>query len=234
MQQHLQSPHKEINLTFFAKYLVGTNVFARSVLANNITSKPNSTSKETVAVSEPDPKIQQRSVSHIKDDKKAEEYRMGGQEKATSSNKGRSSGKAKGDQAWGTQTKNQNTAVSSDSEDEGPRTQLEAEVVAHVTQLITATIRDQMPHLVDAVVRETNKKLRKIAQDAAKLEIDKYIEEVNAETEEEKVQCLVKRIGELSQDTLERVFLQRSVVEKLKKLVEKAETEMSLLEWEEL
>ncbi|KAK6839443.1 hypothetical protein PG987_005309 [Apiospora arundinis] len=158
-------------------------------------------------------------------------------EKSVSSSKGGSLSKAKDStQSSGTQTDNKKKAgYSSDSDGENTAmTQLEAQVLASVTQLMTAEIRDQMPHFVDAVIRKTTKKLQKVAQDAARLEIDKYIEEVNAETEEEKVNCLVKRIDELSMDTLERVFLQRSVIEKLKRLVAKGETEMSLLEWEKL
>ncbi|KAK7974333.1 hypothetical protein PG989_016181 [Apiospora arundinis] len=200
------------------------NTFSPSSLVNSAPSQTTTLRNLTQAVAGSQQSLSQNHTKRYNkpylDDETAEDAsdKMAG-EKSVSSSKGGSSSKAKDStQSSGTQTdKKKKTGYSSDSDGENTAmTQLEAQVLASVTQLMTAEIRDQMPH------------------DAARLEIDKYIEEVNAETEEEKVNCLVKRIDELSMDTLERVFLQRSVIEKLKRLVAKGETEMSLLEWEKL
>ncbi|KAK8074205.1 hypothetical protein PG994_005104 [Apiospora phragmitis] len=101
--------------------------------------------------------------------------------------------------------------------------QFEESILSAVGDLIDSQLRAEVPKLVEKAVHEA-------LQDAAK-------EEINNPPDPEEgdmVKVITSRLKELDEDTLESVFMQRSMVEILKRLVKRAESDMELMEWEKI
>ncbi|KAK8071240.1 hypothetical protein PG997_011443 [Apiospora hydei] len=113
--------------------------------------------------------------------------------------------------------------------------EFEGKLLSAVAGLIDSQFRAEIPQVVDKAVQETTEELHKIAQDAAREEIGKYIMGIhpNDSGDEELAlaQFIENRLKEFDEETLERVYMQRSMVAVLKRLVEKAESDLALLEW---
>ncbi|KAK8024404.1 hypothetical protein PG993_012470 [Apiospora rasikravindrae] len=88
----------------------------------------------------------------------------------------------------------------------------ENKILSAVADLIDSQFRAEIPHLVDNAVHEATEELQKIAQNAAREEMGKYVIEIhlNDSGDEELVlaQVMKDRLKELYEDTLERVFMQ--------------------------
>lgn len=112
--------------------------------------------------------------------------------------------------------------------------EFEDKVLLAVADLMDTHIRAVIPVLVDEAVREATQDLHQVAQDAAQDEMHKHIVEACYESTEEKMKAITTRLEELDENTLERVFMQKSMLDILKRLVEKAETDLALMEWEKV
>ncbi|KAK7947029.1 uncharacterized protein PG986_011350 [Apiospora aurea] len=113
--------------------------------------------------------------------------------------------------------------------------EFEGKLLSAVAGLIDSQFRAEIPQVVDKAVQEATEELHKIAQDAAREEIGKYIMEIHPDDSGDEelalAQVIENRLKGLDEETLERVYMQRSLVVILKRLVEKAESDLMLLEW---
>ena len=110
----------------------------------------------------------------------------------------------------------------------------EDKVLAAVADLMDAHTRAVIPVLVEEAVGEAAQGLQPAAQAAAQEEMRRHIAEACCESAGDKVQAITRRLRELDAGALERVFMQRSTLEVLRRLVEKGEADLALLEWEKI
>ncbi|KAK7917575.1 hypothetical protein PG985_011183 [Apiospora marii] len=112
--------------------------------------------------------------------------------------------------------------------------EFEDKVLSAVADLMDRHIRAVIPVLVEEAVREATAGLKQVADETAREEMDRHVAEACHESMEERVQAITSRLEELDENALERVFMQRSTVDILKRLVERAEADLALMEWEKI
>lgn len=112
--------------------------------------------------------------------------------------------------------------------------QLETKILSKVNRLVISKLEAERERLIEDTARSLLPQLEAIAAEAATREMDSFIEEVKRETDDEKVQAITNRLQDLSTDVVQRVFLQKSVVEVLKKLLSRLELDLAVAEWEEI
>ncbi|KAK7973331.1 hypothetical protein PG988_007465 [Apiospora saccharicola] len=233
-----QSPKKPSLESLFS-YLVSEDSFFDSDLAYGTTSESYRSSDESVAVSKQSPKDHRK--SDIGD--KAEEHKAPDKAKMTNMAefKKQKNGREQADpEPAPSEAQTDESVESADSSQQCSCTcttlgrEFEDQVLSAVADLMDTHIRAVIPVLVDEAVRDATQDLHKVARDAAKEEMRKHIAAACYESTEEKVQAITTRLEELDENTLERVFAQKSMVEMLRRLVEKEETDLALMEWEKV
>ncbi|KAK8103099.1 hypothetical protein PG984_016245 [Apiospora sp. TS-2023a] len=236
MQQ--QSPKKESLESLFS-YLLSEDSFLDSDLAYGTTPESYRSSNESSAVTN------QSKKDHNASDLRGRAENSMAQEKAslprmTGSKEARDEHMQTDPEAASSETQTDESVESTDSSQQCSCTcttlgrEFEDQVLSAVADLMDTHIRAVIPVLVDEAVAEATRDLHRVAQDAAKGEMRRHIAEACYESTEEKVQAITTRLEELDEDTLERVFAQKSMVDMLRRLVEKAETDMALMEWEKV
>jgi hypothetical protein len=110
--------------------------------------------------------------------------------------------------------------------------QIETKILSKIQSLMSARLEAERANLVDDTARRLLPQLQAVAAEAAGKEMDSFIEELKRETEDEKVQAITNRLQDLDTDFVQRVFLQRSVVEVLRRLLNRLEADLAIAEWE--
>ncbi|KAI1127234.1 hypothetical protein F5Y10DRAFT_266307 [Nemania abortiva] len=113
--------------------------------------------------------------------------------------------------------------------------QLEEPINLTVHELLISRLKAEREEIVKQVVHHLLPQVERVAAAAAEREIDRLIESAAGETTREKIQAILGRINELSEDELETVFLRNSVMATaLRTVLQKAELEDALAQWEDL
>ncbi|CAJ2503361.1 Uu.00g107550.m01.CDS01 [Anthostomella pinea] len=107
-------------------------------------------------------------------------------------------------------------------------------IISLVDRYVTSKFRTEQDVLVDRIVDKLIPRLEIAASKAVQREMDLSIEELRSETTEEKIQTIQDRIQDLPDDALERLFSQNTMINTLKRLLNRLELDDACNDWEDV